>query len=443
MIKRIKYYLFILMAFFIFQPEVSAGSLSIWASASNVTVGSKVTISVNAKNIAGTFNVSSSNNSVLSGGVTGEWLEDNTYTYTFTAKSVGKSTITVLAVDVADFDTNGGFSGAKSVTLNVVAKKPASSGCGNGGGSGASNNNSGGGTTSDKKEYSSDNSLKSLSVDGYKFEKDFNKDTLEYKLTVDESVEKIKVNATPNHAKATVKGGGEINLSSGENTLEIKVTAENGNEKTYKIIVNVVDQNPIIVNVLGEEFTIVKKNNKLIEPLDYFNEVTLNIKDQEVVAYENTKAKITLLMLKDKENKINYYVFDKYNNSYELYRYITVGGITLHLLKSPDKLENFTKYKLELQDQNIDFYKVKGSHNVGLIYGVNVKTGNTGYYVYDKNEESLSKYYDEEIKIYEKELLDLKNYLMIFLGIFAFIGIVIIVLSMKKSKNNKKNYLKI
>ena len=126
MIKRIKYFLFIIFTFMLFQPEVSAGSLSIWASASNVTVGSKVTISVNAKNLAGTFNVTSSNNSVLSGGVTGEWMEDDTYTYTFTAKSVGKVTVTVLATDVADFDTDGGFSGAKSVTLNVVAKKPAS-----------------------------------------------------------------------------------------------------------------------------------------------------------------------------------------------------------------------------------------------------------------------------------------------------------------------------
>ena len=81
MIKRIKYFLFIVFVFLMFKPEVSAGSLSIWASASNVTVGSKVTISVNAKNIAGTFNVTSSDNSILSGGVTGEWLENNTYTF--------------------------------------------------------------------------------------------------------------------------------------------------------------------------------------------------------------------------------------------------------------------------------------------------------------------------------------------------------------------------
>ena len=177
--------------FLVFQTEVSAGSLSIWASSSSVTVGSKVTISVNAKNIAGTFNVTSSDNSVLSGGVTGEWMEDDTYTFSFTAKKVGKATITVLAIDAADFDTDGGFVGAKTVTLNVVDKKPTSSG-------GTSN----GGTTGEKKEYSSDNTLKSLSVDGFDLEPKFDKNTIEYKLTVDESVEKIKINADANHKKA-------------------------------------------------------------------------------------------------------------------------------------------------------------------------------------------------------------------------------------------------
>ena len=431
--KIIKYFLFMIFTFLIFQPRVSAGSLSIWASASNVTVGSKVTISVNAKNIAGTFNVTSSNNSVLSGGVTGEWMEDDTYTFTFTAKSVGKATVTVLAVDAADFDTDGGFSGAKSVTLNVVAKKPSSSG----------NNSNSGGTTAEKKEYSSDNTLKSLSIEGYNLEPKFNKNTTEYKLIVDQSVEKIKVSATANHNKAKVSGTGEFNLSSGENTIAVKVVAENGNDKTYKIKVTVMDLNPIVVKVGDENLTIVKKNNNLIEPLEYYEEVTLNIEEQEVIAYENTKTNVTLVLLKDSNNKIGYYIFDKYKNTYIKYRYIVVNGVSLQLLDIDDCLEYYKKYTLELQEQKIDYYKIKGSHKVGLIYGTNVKTGNTGYYVYDKNEETLSKYYDEEVKVYQNEAEKIKGYLMVFLGIFAFIGIILLIISLKNSKSKSKNRYKI
>lgn len=437
MIKRIKYILLVIFAFVIFKPEVNAGSLSIWASASNIEVGSKVTVSVNAKNVAGTFNVTSSNNSVLSGGVTGEWMEDDTYTFSFTAKTVGKATITVLAVDAADFDTDGGFTGAKSVTLNVVAKKQSPSGGSSGGGT--STKPSTGGTTADKKEYSSDNTLKSLSIEGYNLEPKFNKDTTEYKLTVDEAVEKINVKAESNHNKASVKGIGEINLSSGENTIEIKVTAENGNDKIYKIIVNVTDLNPIKVKVGSDEYTIVKKNNDLIEKLDYYEEVVLNIEEQEVVAYENTKTNVTLVLLKDKDNKIKYYIFDKYKNTYIEYNYISVGGITLQLLDSNEELKNYKRYDLELQDKKIDYYKIKGSHKVGLIYGTNVKNGNTGYYVYDKNEDTLSKYYDEEIKIYKEEIKKYKSYLMFTLGGIAFISIILIIKSIQNNKKKVKN----
>lgn len=436
MIKRIKYILLVMFAFLAFKLEVNAGSLSIWASASNIEVGSKVTVSVNAKNIAGTFNVTSSNNSVLSGGVTGEWLEDDTYTYIFTAKTEGKATITVLAVDAADFDTDGGFAGAKSVTLNVVAKKQAPSSGSLGGNS--SSKPSTGGTTADKKEYSNDNNLKSLTIDGYDLEPKFNKDTIEYKLTVDEKVEKINVKAEANHDKASVKGCGEINLSSGENTIEIKVTAENGNDKIYKIIVNVTDLNPIKVKVGNDEYTIVKKNNELIEKLDYYEEVVLNIEEQEVVAYENIKTNVTLVLLKDKDNKIGYYVFDKYKNTYVEYNYILVGGVNLQLLDSNEELKNYKRYDLEIQDKKIDYFKIKGRHKVGLIYGTNVKTGNTGYYVYDKNEDTLSKYYNEEINIYKDESRKYKSYLVFTLGGFALISIIVIINSLKKSKSNKK-----
>ena len=436
MMKRIKYFLFLIFTFMMFQPEVSAGSLSIWGSASNVTVGSKVTISVNAKNLAGTFNVTSSNNSVLSGGVSGEWLENDTYTFSFTAKSVGSAIITVTAVDAADFDTDGGFSGSKSVTLNVVAKKPSSGGSSYGGTSGS------GGTTADKKEYSSDNTLKSLSVEGYDFEPKFDKDTTEYRLTVDESVEKLKISATANHSKASVSGTGEINLSNGENTVEIKVIAENGNEKIYKLIVTVVDQNPIKVKVDDGIFTIVKKNNDLIKLLDYYEEVTVKIDEKDVVAYENVKTKVTLVLLKDNDNNIKYYIYDNQKNTYTRYRSITVQGVTLQLLDTDDKLENYTKSTLELQDEKITYYKIKGSHKVGLIYGTNVKNGNTGYYVYDQNEETLSKYYDEEVKLYIEDVKELKNYLMIFMGAIAFVSIVIIMISLQKSKKAKKKRYK-
>lgn len=420
--KHFKYLSLLLISFFLFKHNVSAGSLAIWANATNVTLGSSVTISVNANNLAGTFNVSSSNNSILSGGVSGEWLDNNTYTFKFTAKSVGKVTVTASSVDVADYDTNSSFSGSKGVTLNVVEKKSSTSG----------------GTISEKKEYSSDNNLSSLSIEGYEFNPGFDKDTTEYRLAVDESVEKINVIAKANHEKASVTGQGEVQLSSGENTIEVKVTAENGNEKIYKLIVIVEDQNPISVNVGKDKYTIVKKNNNLIEKLDYYEEKTIKIDDVDVVAYENSKTKVTLVILKNTDGKLSYYIYNEKTGEYSKYRYITFGNITLQLLDAPSALENYKKSSVTINEEKITYYKLKKAYKVGLIYGTNIKTGNTGYYVYDKNEETLSKYYDEEVKLYKNKLREEKNLLMILMGVVAFIGIILIVLSIKGNKKRKK-----
>lgn len=422
MIKNIKYFIVIVFMFFVAKADVFAGSLSIWASASNVVVGQNVTISVRVNNLAGKFNVVSSNSSVLAGGVNGSWLENDTYTFQFTAKSVGNVTVTATAVDeVGDFDTNGVFQGSKSVTLNVVEKSISS-----------------GGTTAEKKEYSSDNNLSSLSIDGYQISPEFNKDVVEYTLTVDESVEKINVVAKASDDKASVTGTGEISLSSGENTVEINVIAENGNEKVYKILVTVEDQNPIKVKIGKEEFTVVRKNNHLIDLLEGYEETTVKIKDQDVVAYINSNTNVTLVLLKDKDNKIAYYVYNSLDNSYSRYRSITVQGVTLQLLDAPTLLEHYKRYSLKLQDQTVDYYKLKESHKVGLIYGTNIKTGNTGYYVYDQNEETLSKYFDEEVKLYQNEIKEIKNYLMIFMGVVSFVAIVVIVISISRGKRKKR-----
>lgn len=427
MTKRIKYYLLLILTIFLFQPnDVFAGTLSIWASASNITVGKTVTISVSANNLAGTFNITSSDQGVLAGGQSGTWLENDTYTFQFTAKNTGKATITVTSVDVADFDSNGSFSASKSVTLNVVAKNTSSGG------------SSSGGTVSEKKEYSSDNTLSSLGVEGYTLTPEFHKDTTEYKLAVDESIEKINVVAASNHNKASISGAGEVSLSSGENTIEVRVTAENGNEKVYKIIVTVEDQNPISVKVDKEEYTIVKKNNNLIEKLEYYEEKTIKIDNQDVIAYVNPTTKVTLVLLKNKDNKVGYYIYSEKTKAYQKYRYITVNGVTLQLLDTNPKLENYQKYSLELQEQQINIYKIKKSHKVGLIYGTNVKTGNTSYYVYDESEGTLSKYFDDEVEIYQEEVETLKSYLMIFMGAVSFVVIVIIIISLVRSKKKKK-----
>ena len=130
-------------------------------------------------------------------------------------------------------------------------------------------------------------------------------------------------------------------------------------------------------------------------------------------------------------------------NKFSEYHYITVGNITLHLIDPVQKLENFKKEEITIQDEKINLYKIEKAHKVGLIYGTNIKTGNTSYYVYDKNEETLSKYYDDEVDLYKDELTKTKRHIMILMGGFAFIGMILIISSIAKDKkrNSKRRYV--
>ena len=79
------------------------------------------------------------------------------------------------------------------------------------------------------------NDLLTLTVDGNPV-KDFNKDTLEYTLdNVLYTKTSIEIGATAVDNDATISGLGTKGLTTGLNTFEVIVTAQNGTTKTYKI----------------------------------------------------------------------------------------------------------------------------------------------------------------------------------------------------------------
>lgn len=90
--------------------------------------------------------------------------------------------------------------------------------------------------STEKPEESNEKNLKSLTIDGdYELTPKFNKDVTEYSLSVGSDVESIKINAEAVDDNAKVEIIGNDKLLEGENTIEIKVTAEDGTVRTYKI----------------------------------------------------------------------------------------------------------------------------------------------------------------------------------------------------------------
>lgn len=444
--NKLKYIIFGMFLLFMFHTNVYASSVSVKASNGTIYRGETVTITATVSADSGIYTVSGSvycSGAGVNQGIELSYEDMNTASKSLTRSvkitpsSSGTVTCKSADVKIRELAKESEYSIGSSSVIVTVKNRESSSGTKNNSSSN-NNSNSGGGTTADKKEYDSDNTLKSLEIVNYKLDPSFNKDTVEYKLEVDESVEKINVKAVANSDKAEVKGVGEKNLTPGENTVEVKVIAENGNEKVYKVLVMVKDQHPISVMIENKKYTVVKKNNNILEKLEYYDEEVIKIDNQDVISYYNKNTKVRLVILKDDENKAGYYVYQDTDDKYKKYRFITVGNITLQLLDMVGKLEHYKKYEIDIKNEKVDIYKVRESSNVGIIYGTNVKSGNTGYYVYDTNEDTLSKYYDEDVKIVKGELNDVKNQAMLFMGIAAGITIVTILVSIIRFIRGRK-----
>lgn len=103
-------------------------------------------------------------------------------------------------------------------------------------------NNKSNTNTNNKTETKSDNAnLKSLTVTEDNISPEFNKDVTEYSVVIDLTVEELEIEAAPEDKNAKIVIKGNSDLQEGENTIQIVVTAEAGNTKTYIIHVTKTD----------------------------------------------------------------------------------------------------------------------------------------------------------------------------------------------------------
>lgn len=106
--------------------------------------------------------------------------------------------------------------------------------------------------TTEKPEESNNKNLESLTLgDGLELTPAFSSDVTEYTLTVGDDVTSIDVTGVAEDENAKVEVTGNDNLLMGENTIEIKVTAEDGTERTYTITVTKGEAGETVVNGIG------------------------------------------------------------------------------------------------------------------------------------------------------------------------------------------------
>lgn len=88
------------------------------------------------------------------------------------------------------------------------------------------------------KRESNDTSLSELKISPASIEPAFESGIFEYSASVGSDVSAMVVSAVPKDAKASVKVKGNENLTEGENEIVITVTAQSGDTKDYRVLVN-------------------------------------------------------------------------------------------------------------------------------------------------------------------------------------------------------------
>lgn len=99
-------------------------------------------------------------------------------------------------------------------------------------------------------EKSSNKNLKSLTVTPSVLNPAFSASITEYTMTVENNIDEIKLDAVAEDDKAKVSIEGNTGLEIGENTITIKVTAEDETVRTYKIVVTKEAKNQIALKEL-------------------------------------------------------------------------------------------------------------------------------------------------------------------------------------------------
>lgn len=430
--KRIKKFFMAMLIGLLFPCIVNAASGSInIASSSTVVVGNKVTVTVTISSGTkmGSWQMSLNydksylqltNSTARDGGTFMiDYAEDPGVlkkTYTFTFKTL-KSGTTKLSVDgyrayvSSDLSALSLSANTKQIRIITQADLEAS--------------------------YSKNNNLNALEVEGFTLTPEFKTDVLEYSVVVPENTKEVNIKANVQDKRASVNGIGTQAVNPGANKFSVVVRAQSGAEKTYVINVEVKDENPINVTVNGKNYTVVKIKENL-PAASLYTETTININGFEIPAYKNDNTNLVLVGLKDEEGNISLYIYNKDKNEYQEYNEIGVNKITIYPLTSNEEIKGYKKDTITINGVKVDGYYYTKDSDYVIIYGINVETGDKGFYMYDKKMQSLIKYNDEYIIDLNKKI-ELYSYIIIgFSGVFILMIIIMIALAKKKS-GKKKN----
>lgn len=318
---------------------------------SNIILLDKNNEEYNVSNISKTIKVADGNNYLSSITLSEGTIDFDKSKTTYEIKNINGSTIEIGANAESSYAKLSGDTGKKNLKLGLNTFKITVT------------SESGVNRIYTLNIYRNDNrdktnTLSSLEVENNKITPEFNKNTVNYTLTVKKDVTSVKINATLESDKSSFnKGYGPrtVNLNYGVNNVVIKVTSESGAVKTYTIKITREDDRSSnnylkSLNVSSGDFTFNKKT------LNYSFTVPNEVTSLKVfAAAEDTKSTVSGVKtynLKEGLNKITITVTaeNKQTRTYTLQITRIVKNITKEANNKLESLE-ITNYQINFDPE--------------------------------------------------------------------------------------------
>lgn len=434
-ISRKKVYLTILLVpiLFIFsnlKVNAETASLSMSVSSQNVNVGDTVTVSI--KGSAGgrdtlstvTLNYNSSVLKYVSDTelVTNEGSDKLTYS---------TSNVSITFEAIGPGNANLSASGSDGVELaNPDATYEVLSGA------------SASVTVAAPRQYSADNSLKSLSISPGTLSPSFSQSNTNYTATVPSGTTKLVVTATPSHNAAKVTSvSGADSLSVGRNDVKVVVQAEDGSTATYTIAVTresgpavptvtptpsltptpsptpVPELPPIEVDIGGKKLLINSGFEESSMP-EAFSKDTMEYDNQEISIATSNNGDLILFYLTDANDENGeFYIYDEETDTFTEYIEIEGRGGRHIILPQKEEIEvpeNFLETTFSVGGTEVSGWQLDGFENGDfyLVYAMDGQ-GNKGIYSFDSVDRTFQRFSSEYLKALKggeesEELLELQ-----------------------------------
>ena len=409
--------------------SAASGSISVSGSSSAV-VGNKVTVTVtlSSSTSIGSWQMALNydksylqlvSSTAEAGGTTmaassASGVKSKSYTFVFKTLKTGSTRVSVssyLAYAFSDLSEISLTSSSKNISIITQEQLEAS--------------------------YSKNNNLKDLTVtvgeEVYEISPEFDADTLEYQVTVPTGTTSVTVDATRADSTASVDGDGEIEVTEGLNTIPIVVTAQNGEEKTYTLTINVEDQNPINVKVDGTDYTVVKSDTLLTAPTT-FTQSSVEIDGFDIPAFVNDAIGYTLVGLKNSEGNISLYRYE--DGKYTLYNELSSKSYTLVPTAFAEELD-YLKTTVEINGVTMDAYRYDEDSPLVIINALDLETGKEDFYLYDPASGAAVLFDDSFIKS-ANQTIEYYTYVIIAFGGALFLMLILIFVLLHSTKKKQK-----